>query len=263
MKGQFPVDFLPPPPENFLPLIQTFRIVEPSTYARTIFLEALERAGVKVNTNLIGPNPAEKLPPENSYTLNTKVAELVSLPYSEYAKLILKVSYNIGADTSLVLWGLTQGVNNMKEALGVEREHLMNALGIPSQEFHFVDDSGGGDSAVTTNATIKLLKDMSETEVFDAYKASLPILGIDGSLAFVDEFEKNNGLEGAKGNVFAKSGGVVIKAQAFAGYIDAKNGRRLMYALFVNNVKATNPINDVVRIFQDEWVISAIIWKEN
>ena len=160
----------------------------------------------------------------------------------------------------------------MKDALAVEREHLMNVFGIPSNEFHFVDGSGGGDSAVTTNATIKLLKDMSETEVFDAYKASLPILGTDGSLAFVDEFEKNDDLKGAKGNVFAKTGtfleiddngSIVIRAQAFAGYIDAKSGKRLMYALYVNNVKATNPIEDVVRIFQDEGTISAIIWEEN
>jgi D-alanyl-D-alanine carboxypeptidase len=272
VRGQVPVDFLPPPPGNFLPLIQTFRTVEPSAYARTIFLEALERAGVKVNTNLIGPNPSEKLPPGNSYTPHTKVAELVSLPYSEYARLILKVSYNIGADTSLVLWGLTQGVNNMKEALDVERKHLTNVFGIPDNEFHFVDGSGGGNSAVTTNATIKLLKDMSETEVFDVYKTSLPILGVDGSLAFVNEFEKNDNLKGAKGNVFAKtgtfveaddSGGIVIRAQAFAGYIDAKSGRQLMYALYVNNVKATNLIDDLVRIFQDEGIISAIIWKEN
>jgi D-alanyl-D-alanine carboxypeptidase len=147
VRGQVPVDFLPPPPGNFLPLIQTFRIVEPSTYARTIFLEALERAGVKVNTDLIGPNPSEKLPPENSYTPHTKVAELVSLPYSEYAKLILKISYNIGADTSLVLWGLTQGVNNMQETLDFERKHLMNILGITDNEFHFVDGSSGGGSA--------------------------------------------------------------------------------------------------------------------
>jgi D-alanyl-D-alanine carboxypeptidase len=89
VKGQFPVDFLPPPPENFLPLIQTFRIVKPSTYARTILIEALASVGVTVHTNLIGPNPAEKLPPENSYTLNTQVAEVVSVPYAEYAKLIL------------------------------------------------------------------------------------------------------------------------------------------------------------------------------
>jgi D-alanyl-D-alanine carboxypeptidase len=127
---------------------------------------------------------------------------LESLPYSEYAKLILKVSYNIGADTSLVLWGLTQRVKTMKDALEVEQEHLMNVFGISHDEFHFVDGSGGGDSAVTTKATIKLLKDMSETKVFDVYKSALPILGVDGSLVFVNEFEQNEDLKGAKENVF-------------------------------------------------------------
>jgi D-alanyl-D-alanine carboxypeptidase len=272
VKGQFPVDFLPTPPENFLPLIQTFRIVEPSIYARTIFIESLRRVGINVKTNLIGPNPSEKLPPENLYPLNTEVAELVSLPFSEYAKLIQKVSYNIGADTSLILWGLTQGVNNMKDALTVEREYLVNVFGIPSDEFHLIDGSGDGDTAATTNAMTKFLGGMSRINVFDVYKAALPILGVDGSLAFVNEFEKDDDLKGAKGNIFAKTGtfvdvdsngSVVIKAQAFAGYIDAKSGRRLVYALYVNNVPAVNFLDDVVRVFQDEGTISAIIWKEN
>jgi D-alanyl-D-alanine carboxypeptidase len=160
----------------------------------------------------------------------------------------------------------------MTDAVAVEREHLINVFGISGDEVHFVDGSGGGDSAATTQATIKLLKAMSGTTVFDAYKASLPILGVDGSLVFVDAFEKNDELQGAKGHVFAKTGtfleigdegSVVIRAQAFAGYIDAKSGRRLMYALNVNNVKATNAIDDVVRIFQDEGTISAIVWKDN
>jgi D-alanyl-D-alanine carboxypeptidase len=100
----------------------------------------------------------------------------------------------------------------------------------------------------------------------------MPILGIDGSLVFVNEFEADDALKGTKENVFAKTGtsieaddssSIVIKAQAFAGYIDARSGKRLICALYVNNVKATNSIDDVVRIFQDEGTISAIIWKEN
>ena len=119
---------------------------------------------------------------------------------------------------------------------------------------------------------IKFLRDLSQTKVFDVYKTSMPILGVDGSLSFVNEFEKNIDLKGAKGNVFAKTGtyikvddngSVVIGAQAFAGYIDAKSGRRLVYGLYVNNVPTENPINDVGQIFQDEGTISAIIWKEN
>jgi hypothetical protein len=43
------------------------------------------------------------LPDSGSYQADKRVAELTGLPYSEGMKLILKISYNIGADTSLVL----------------------------------------------------------------------------------------------------------------------------------------------------------------
>ncbi|MCI0453364.1 MAG: D-alanyl-D-alanine carboxypeptidase [Candidatus Dadabacteria bacterium] len=268
--GQLPIGFVPPLTNKF-PLIQTFRIVEPSAYARTVFIEALKRAGVAVNTNLIGPNPSEKLPPENSYTPDTLVAKLVSLPYSEYTRLILKVSYNIGADVSLVLFGLTQGVNNIKDALEVERKTLVDNLGIPGDEFHFIDGSGGGESAATTKATVRLLKEMSERKVFIPFFDSLPVLGVDGSLSFVTDFEDDPSLAGAKGNVHAKTGtfaqgtaqGVLFRAETLAGYINAKSGRRLMFALYVNEVGIINSIDEILEVFQDQGTISAIIWREN
>ncbi|MGB7293326.1 MAG: D-alanyl-D-alanine carboxypeptidase [Thermodesulfobacteriota bacterium] len=268
--GQLPIDFEPPLTEKF-PLIQTFRIVEPSIYARTIFIEALERAGVTVDTNPVGPNPTEKLPPKDSYTPDTIVAVLVSLPYSQYIKLILKVSYNIGADVSLVLYGLTQGVDTIGEALAVERETLVNDFGVPGDQFFFVDGSGGGLTTATNKAVLKLLEDMSKKEVFPEFFDALPILAVDGSLGFVQDFLANPTLRGAKGNVRAKTGtfvegdetGFLIRGQGFAGYIDAKSGRRLIYALFVNNVESQNVIEDLLQIFQDQGTISAIIWREN
>ena len=53
-----------------------------------------------------------------------------------------------------------------------------------------------------------------------------------------------------------------IKAQAFAGYINAKSGRKLAYQLVVNNVPFKT-IDDVIQIFQDEGTISAILWRDN
>ena len=41
------------------------------------------------------------------------LGKICSRSYLSDGKLILKVSYNIGADTSLLLYGLTQGVDNM------------------------------------------------------------------------------------------------------------------------------------------------------
>ncbi len=270
VSGVLPIDFVPDLTNEF-PLVQTFRIVRPDNYARTVFIEALEEAGVTVHAAPVAQNPVNLLPAQNSYTPGTRVAELVSLPYSEYIKLILKVSYNIGADTSLVLYGLTQGVNNMDASLAVERQTLETQFGIPGNEFHFVDGSGGGLTTGTNKAVIKILDEMSISPVFPEYLDALPILGVDGSLGFVTDFEKDPELAGAKGNAFAKTGTfarpengeIIVKGQALAGYIDTKGGKRLLFIMNVLDVPAPNGIPDLLQIFQDQGTITAIIWKEN
>ncbi len=269
--GELPVDFIPPLTDTF-PLIQTFRITEPSNYARTVFIEELVKAGVTINTSPVGINPTESLPPQDSYIEDTKVAELISLPYSEYAKLILKVSYNIGADTSLVLYGLTQGVNNINGSLDVERNTLTEAFGINGNDFDFVDGSGGGFTTAKTKATVKLLDEMRQKNVFLEYFDALPILAEDGSLVFITDFLSDPTLAGAAGNVRAKTGTFIegngdnppdFRAQALAGYIDTKNGRRLLFSLVVNDVGPIMGLDPVLETFQDQGTITAIIWKEN
>jgi len=268
--GRLPIDFIPPLTKAF-PLIQTFRIVRPDNYARTVLIEALQRAGVTVNANPIEQNPIQLLPPQNSYSSNTLLAELVSLPYSEYAKLVLKVSYNIGSDTSLILWGLTEGVDSMDDALVVERENLTQNIGIPGNEFLFFDGSGGGPATATNKAILQMLKYNSEQSFFPEFLDALPILGVDGSLSFVTDFECDSTLSGAKGNAFAKTGtfatgdenGILLKGQALGGYIDAKSGRRLMFNMFVNEVQLGFNIEGVLDVFQDQGTITAIIWRDN
>lgn len=269
ISGQLPVDFIPPLTNEY-PLIRTFRIVEPQNYARTVLIELLEDAGVTVLADTVAQNPVAKLPPKNSYSEDDLVTTFVSFPYADYAKLILKVSYNIGADTSLLLWGTTQGVDNMDDALAAERVNLTENFGIPGDEFFFVDGSGGGDTTATNKAVTDWLEIMTGQPPFDAFFAALPILGVDGSLGFVTDFEQDPSLAGAKGQVRAKtgtfaagddSGGILIKGQAFGGYIDAKSGRRLVYQLVVNNVPIAD-FNQLLDIFQDEGTISAILWRD-
>lgn len=210
----------------------------------------------------------QELPPKNSYEKTTRVAELVSSPYKDYAKLILKVSYNIGADTSLVLFGVAKGASTMEGALAAERETLASQFDIPASQLHFIDGSGGGDTTATSPAVIKLLEAFSRRATFPDFFDALPRLGVDGSLAFVNDFEKDPTLARAKGRVHAKTGtyvqgtsdGMTLKAQALAGYIDAKSGRHLAFVLAVNDVSISG-ITDVLSVFQDQGTISAILWK--
>ena len=268
--GDLPMDFKPMFTNKF-PLVQVFRIVNPTNYARTVLIEKLQDAGVTVDAPAVKPNAAATLPAQNAYAADTRVAQLKGLPYSDYAKYILKVSYNIGADASLVLYGLTQKVDNMTDALAVEQRNLARNYVVPAGQYHFVDGSGGGPSTATTTAVTQMLMALSRhTRTFPILLDALPNMGIDGSLGFVNQFESDSSLAGAKGHVHSKPGtyaegtatGLIIKGQSFGGYIDAKSGKRLMYQVVVNNVPVKQ-LNDLLEIFQDQGTVSAILWRDN
>ncbi len=63
--GTLPADFVAPLTGQF-PLIRTFRIVQPANYARTVFIEALKRAGVSVAALAVEANPVQFLPVRHS-----------------------------------------------------------------------------------------------------------------------------------------------------------------------------------------------------
>ncbi|HKT96234.1 MAG TPA: D-alanyl-D-alanine carboxypeptidase [Paraburkholderia sp.] len=257
---------------NAWPLIRTFRISEPSNYARTVFIEALARAGVTVSAAPVSTNPVQLLPAQGAYSSAQQVAQLTSAPYEEDARFVMKVSYNIGADVSLMLFGLAQnGSTTMTSALAAEQGELSTAFNISPSQYHFIDGSGGGETTATATAVIAMLRGMRTEPAFAAYFDSMPVLGVDGSLAFVTDFESDATLAGAKGQVHAKTGTYVaaapsnpkvpiLKGQALAGYIDAKSGRRLAFQLVVNNVPITG-VEDVIPVFQDEGTIAAMLWK--
>lgn len=264
VKGSIPVGYVPPLP-GVETLVQTFAIPDPSAYARTAFIEALAEAGVAVAAPATGPNPAAKLPAARSYADDAKVAELVSLPYAQYARLILKVSHNLGANMSLMLFGMTEGARTRDTALAAERKALTEKFGIAGDAFNFpTNGSGSPDSRASAAAVTGLLTAMSRTPVFETYFDAMPILGVDGSLATIGRDPPNPLIEPAIGKVYAKTGTTVepglLKAQVLAGYMDAKSGRRLAYVVYVNNVKPIGSIADVIGVFADEGVISALLY---
>jgi D-alanyl-D-alanine carboxypeptidase/D-alanyl-D-alanine-endopeptidase (penicillin-binding protein 4) len=273
VSGQIAVDYTSPL-AGVKTLVQTFIVDDPmaikdpaslevpAEFARTTFIEALQRAGVTVTAPLVAPNPSNLLPAPNSYPSDTQVAELVSAPYAQYAKLILKVSHNLGANLSLMLFGLANGANTVQDALSAERATLTNHYGLDGSGFAFpTNGSGSPDSRASAATTVQLLDYMTSQPTFPTYFASLPVLGTDGSLAEIGTDSP------AKGKVYAKTGTYLsdgkIGAQVLAGYIDAQSGRRLAYALYVNNGGEITDFSDILGVIQDEGAISTIIQQSN
>jgi PBP4 family serine-type D-alanyl-D-alanine carboxypeptidase len=242
--------------------VRTFRVEDPSSFARSAFVAALRGAGITVSAPLLEKNPTSKLPARDSYAPDTRVAQFISPPYSDYAKLILKVSLNLGANLSLSLFGLTHGQRTIAGALEAERKTLVGKLRIKPGDFDFpTNGSGSPDSRAAARAVVQMLTAMSRGRNANAYRAALPILGVDGSLA-----ETGRSLP-ARGHVFAKTGTTLeagkLKAQALAGYIDAKSGRRLVFALYVNDAGPIEKIEDVTKVFDDEARIVNAVYEAN
>jgi D-alanyl-D-alanine carboxypeptidase/D-alanyl-D-alanine-endopeptidase (penicillin-binding protein 4) len=252
-------------------LVQTVRITQPSNYARTVFVEQLRSAGVTVAAPPVQQNMRSLLPAWGSYAAANRVALLTGMRYAQDAKFILKISYNIGADTSLILLGTKNGANSMPAALAYARKDLATRWGIPANEYHFIDGSGYADTTATNGAVTKMLTELATSPAAKAFMDALPILGVDGSLGFVKDFEKDPTLAGAAGNVRAKTGTYVeptaengvmdVKGQAYGGYVTTKSGHHLTFMLTVNGVKVKDVLS-ITNVFQDEGTIAAMLWRD-
>ena len=248
--------------------VQTFRVEDPDTFARIAFIDALRRSGVTVTAPSIAPNDAAAVPAESPTAADTEVAAFESAPYAQNARLVLKVSLNLGANLSLSLFGLTEGEDTVDGALAAERTFLTETFGIDGTQFDFpTNGSGSPDSEASPEAIVDLLVAMAKTPNAEVFKNALPILGVDGSLA-------STGTDlPAKGKVFAKTGTTVgaggadgetpvLVAQNLAGYIETKSGRTIAYALMVNNAgELPNFEEDIGAVFTDEAVISNILYE--
>jgi PBP4 family serine-type D-alanyl-D-alanine carboxypeptidase len=255
--GSLPVDYAAPISGSDM-LVRTFRVEEPNAFMRTAFIEALRDAGVTVDAPVVAPNPRAVLPRRFAYPARTRVAIHRSAPFAQTARLVLKVSLNLGANLSLSLHGLERGARTIQGALAAERRVLTRRFGLDPRQFHFpTNGSGTPDSEASPKALVRLLRGMARSRAAKPFYDALPIMGRDGSLAHTGT------ALASRGNVRAKPGTTImpgadgesleLKAQNMAGYLTTKSGRRVAFALMVNDVGAITDLEtDVAAVFEDE-----------
>lgn len=223
------------------PLVRSEEIADPTSLARSLLIEALVRAGVNVQASALAPNHADRLPPRDSYASQRRVALLVSPPFCESARLVLKVSHNLHASTLPLLVAAKHGGRTLAEGLRRQHDFLARA-GVEVDTISFGGGAGGHRADyVTPRATVQLLRYMSTREDFGCYREALPILGVDGTLAkAVDPKSRARGKVQAKtGTLFwanVMNGSELLTGKSLAGYMTTAAGRELAFAAFVNNV---------------------------
>lgn len=243
-------------------VVKVFQIHDPKAFAREAFLDALKKQGIKVTATSKTKDAA--LP--KSYKELQQVALWTSPPLSEYAKLILKVSHNLGADMVPLILASHAGKKSYEEGLRMISDFAVNTIKLSPDAFVMLDAAGGNENRFTPESEIQILEYMHNLEPgkFRKFYDALPILGVDGSL---EDFGKDIP---ASGKVRAKPGtGVTFNAalgkfflitQALAGYAEGINGHPWAYMIVVNNA-GMPAISDVNQIFEDQGQISGIIYN--
>jgi D-alanyl-D-alanine carboxypeptidase/D-alanyl-D-alanine-endopeptidase (penicillin-binding protein 4) len=237
---------------------------DPSAFARTALIEALGRAGVSVGASPTSKNPSSKLPKKGSYSPKDEVAAYVSPPYSQYAKLILKVSHNYGANLDLCLMAVKAGSTDCNDAFPVMKSFLKKA-GVDVDQVALADGRGGNPvDQFSPQAVIDILGYWLEQSQAKTFREMLPVLGVNGSIANVCKDCP------AKGKVFAKTGTVgnpdllnerLVEAESLGGYLEVEPGRFHTFYVVVNGAIAPN-IEGAVKVFDDLADIGALLQKD-
>lgn len=222
-------------------LLRVREVDDAASHARSLFIDALKQAGIEVGASSLALNPVDKLPAADAVAKLTMLTEFISPPFSEHARLILKVSHNLHASTLPLILAAHHQQRTLAQGLKHEGNALKR-LGLSLDGVSFGGGAGGARSDyVSPQSAVKLLQQMARRPDGKLYRQALPIVGIDGTPASAVSKESP-----ARGKFQAKTGTLIwnnglagndiMTSKALAGYGETAEGRQVIFAFFVNNV---------------------------
>jgi D-alanyl-D-alanine carboxypeptidase/D-alanyl-D-alanine-endopeptidase (penicillin-binding protein 4) len=214
--------------------VERVAIAHPAQLVGELFRQALEDAGIAVRGGVqardvtrLEAAKAGPAPPQPSSRV--VLAEQDSQPLRAILKSTNKESRNFYAE--MLLRTLAREVKHrggLEDGLEVLSE-LAQQVGAERGETVFADGSGlSRDDLVTPDTLVKLLIHMASGQVFDLFLGTLPVAGVDGTLA--GRFEGTR----LEGKIHAKTG-TLEQVNALSGYMDLPSGKRLAFSIIGNS----------------------------
>jgi D-alanyl-D-alanine carboxypeptidase/D-alanyl-D-alanine-endopeptidase (penicillin-binding protein 4) len=247
---------------------EALAIEDPAEFAAGLFRQLLEKRGIVIygqqrtrHTDLasLSTFTVTALAParggaETSRALQNQplvLASHESKPLMEDVRVINKVSQNLHAEILLRLLGREKGTAGTVEG-GLEvMRGFLNNVGVPPDQYVFYDGSGlSRQNLVTPGAVVLLLRYAAQQAWGASFRDTLPVAGVDGSLAerFTDE-DLQGRVRGKTGSL----GGV----KTLSGYATTDRGEEVAFAILTNNLnlpskRVTDAIDEVVGAIVDD-----------
>jgi D-alanyl-D-alanine carboxypeptidase/D-alanyl-D-alanine-endopeptidase (penicillin-binding protein 4) len=220
------------------PELLRLSIDDPAHYAAWRFRALLEARGVRVTgavaTRHRPPGPADDpavrngAPPARAPEQEA-VARLVPPPLAEDLMLISKVSQNLHAELMLRRLGRENGTGSIADGLAVVRA-MLDRAGVRRADYDFSDGSGMSTyNRLAPRGVVGFLHWAGAQPWGAAWRATLPVGGVDGTLA---RRFRGTALES---RLFAKTGTLNATA-ALSGYMIARSGRTLIFSSYANDI---------------------------
>ncbi len=218
-------------------------VADPARHFGEALRDALGRRGVEFtgNTRVVHVTnglPALELMSWTSEPLAVRLSRCMKPSQNLHAQLLLA---QVGADAARLSGDATNDV----AVLGLQpMRGLLAKAGIPEGAVRLEEGSGlSRSNAVTPAATVQLLRLFRNHPQREAWMASMPVGGVDGTLR--NRFRKGP----AAGNVRAKTGGLRGVA-ALAGQVTTAAGEEVLFAIYANEA----PNDSEARARIDRWV---------
>jgi serine-type D-Ala-D-Ala carboxypeptidase/endopeptidase (penicillin-binding protein 4) len=183
---------------------------------------------------------------------------LTSPPLHEVHARMQKPSQNQLAEAIFKTIGReVTGVGTADSARAAVERHLLT-WGIGPGEVAVRDGSGlSRHDYLTPRAIVRLLTVMQQQPTFDLFFASLPIAGVDGTIA--SRMRRTP----AEGNLRAKTG-TLDKARSLSGYVTTSDGHQLVFSMLCNNwagsVRDVERVQDAVGAYLASVKMSDLRW---
>ena len=214
-------------PARLLPLA----VPEPAELTAAQLKRLLEARGVSISGRSRARHAGDAGTESKAESLpaGKVLAERESPTLIEDARLTNKLSQNLHAELMLRVAAKEKGgAETMDDALKFA-EKFRESIGLPADDV-FLDDGSGlsRNGLVTPRSVAEVLQYASRQPWGEAFAATLPVAGEDGTL--------ENRMKGtaAAGRVRAKTG-TIGNAVGLSGYATTSKGQRLIFSLFGNN----------------------------
>lgn len=231
-------------PLNAAPDTQRLGIDDPADFAATRFRRLLEARGVRVTGNVVArhrplvlrDDPARRGALAAAVPVQAPaLARLDAPPLDADLIRTSKVSQNLHTELLLRRVGRDEGGSGSIADGHAFVRRMLDEAGVARTAYDFSDGSGMSTyNRVSPRAAVQFLRWTKTQPWGAAFRASLPVAGVDGTLS------SRFGGTPLAGRLFAKTG-TLNGVNALAGFLTTASGRELTFALYANDRPAAAP----------------------